>query len=355
MSGERADKTSFLNKLQTTNNKLLINMVEERFLEAVEKYELVKRKDKIILGVSGGPDSVCMLHLFCNIKTRFNLNLICAHFNHCLRKEADSEEEFVRDLCKELKIRFVSDKKNVEKFFRGDSLEQTARNLRLDFFLKCARQFKIKKLAVAHNKDDVVETMLMRIIRGTALKGLRGILPKSKFRGVTFIRPLIETRKKEVLKWLSENSVSYRIDKTNFENKFFRNKIRLKLLPLLKQFNPNITGSLFNLSRVTSLDYEFIYNFAREKFNQLKKRQGKDYVKLDLETIKKFSRPIVFNVLRLAIEELKGDTRRLELKHIEQALDLIYRKCPLSKIDLPGLEIRKEDEWLVIGLCRNSL
>ncbi len=323
-------------------------MVEESFLEAAEKYGLFKRKDKIILGVSGGPDSICMLHLFCKIKQQFKFNLVCAHFNHCLRKEAESEEQFVKDLCKELKIKFVSDKKEVKKFFKGDSLEQTARNLRFDFFFKCARQFKIKKIAVAHNKDDVAETILMRVVRGTALKGLRGILPKSKFSGITFIRPLIETRKKEILKWLHKNSLSYCLDKSNFEDKFFRNKIRLKLLPLLEEFNPNIIGSLFNLSKASSLDYEFIYNFSREKFNQLKKQRGRDYIKLDLEGIREFSLPIAFNVLRLAIEDLKGNTRRLELKHIEQVLDLIHKKFVLSRVDLPGLEIKKDDKWIVI-------
>ena len=109
-------------------------VVEKRFLGAIKKHDLLKKRKKIILGVSGGPDSVCMLYQFLKIRKEFKLNLVCAHFNHCLRKEADSEEEFVRNLCKELKVKFVSEKKDVKKFFNGDSLEQTARNLRFDFF-----------------------------------------------------------------------------------------------------------------------------------------------------------------------------------------------------------------------------
>jgi tRNA(Ile)-lysidine synthase len=289
-----------------------------------------------------------MLHLFSQIREEYKLKLFCAHFNHCLRQEADEEEEFVKNLCKGLDIKFVSAKKDVNKFLEGDSLEQTARNLRFDFFLKCARELKTKKIALAHHKDDVVETIIMRIIRGTALKGLRGILPKSKFKGIFFVRPLIEMGKTEILDWLNTHRITYKIDKTNFEDKFFRNKIRLRLMPLLQEFNPNIVNTLFNLAKTTSLDYEFIYTSAKEKFNCLKKQKGKSYIKLDLVEIRKFDIAMIFNILILAIEELKGNTRKLELRHLEEVLDLIYRRPLLSIVDLPDLEVKKEDNWLII-------
>ncbi len=322
-------------------------MLENSFKETIQKYNLLKRKDKLLLGVSGGPDSICMLYQFLKIQQEYKLYLICAHFNHSLRPEADAEEDFVRNACKNLGVKFVSAKKDV-KAFGGDSLEQAARILRFDFFLSCARQEKIKKLALAHHKDDVIETTLMRIIRGGGLRGLRGILPKTKFKGIEVIRPLIELRKNEILAWLNNRGIEYRIDQSNFQDKFFRNRIRLKVLPILEELNPNIVNSLFNLSRLISLDYEFIYKFSQEKYNQLKKQEGKNYIKLELEGLKKLDLAILLNVLRLAIENLKGDLRKLEFRHFEEIIDLIYKRPSLSIVDLPFLEIKKEAGWLII-------
>jgi tRNA(Ile)-lysidine synthase len=323
-------------------------MIEETFKKTIEKYGLLERKDKLLLGVSGGPDSIFMLQQFVRMQREYKLYLVCAHFNHSLRVEADEEEDFVKKVCRDVGIKCVSEKKAVLKFFKGDSLEQTARNMRFDFFQKCANEFKIKKIALAHHKDDVVETTLMRIIRGTALRGLRGILPQSKLRGLTVIRPLIELRKKEILEWLHHNKVAYRLDKTNLEDKFFRNKIRLTLLPILEEFNPNIVNAVYHLCRLTSLDYECIYNLAKERYNRLKKQKGRHYVKLDINELKKLDSAIIFNVLRFAIEELKGDTRKLDLRHFEEMVDLLYHRPFLSIVDLPDLEVKKEENWLTI-------
>ena len=141
-------------------------MLTKIFIESIRRNKLIQKKDKLMLAVSGGPDSICMLHLFYSLRDEFKLNLTCVHFNHCLREESDSDAEFVKKLCQELGVKFVSAKKNVYKFFKGDSQEQTARILRFDFFLNCSRSLKIKKIAIAHNKNDVVETVLMRILRG---------------------------------------------------------------------------------------------------------------------------------------------------------------------------------------------
>ncbi|MCM8830674.1 MAG: tRNA lysidine(34) synthetase TilS [Candidatus Omnitrophica bacterium] len=324
--------------------------VEEVFANTIEEYQLLKKKDKLILGVSGGPDSMCLLNLFAKIKETYKLYLICAHFNHSLRPEADDEEEFVRLSCKELDIKFVSEKKDVRRFFEGDSLEQTARNLRYNFFINISRQFKIKKIALAHHKDDVVETVIMNIIRGTAIRGLRGISYISKFKNLIIIRPLLNLRKNEILDWLGKNKIYYKIDKSNFEDNFLRNKIRLKILPLLEELNPNIVNAIFNLSKVASFDYELIYNFSKNKFNLIKKQWGINYIKLDINQLKAMDMPTIFNIIRIAIEELKGNLRKLEFKHFEEIIKLIYKKPILSVVNLPDLEVKKEENWLTIKL-----
>ncbi len=323
-------------------------MVEDIFKASLKKYALLKKKDRLILGVSGGPDSVCLLYQFFNIRRAYRLELVCAHFNHALREAADSEEDFIRGLCRRLQIRFISEKKDVRGLFNGDSLEQTARNLRFDFFLKCARQTKIKKIALAHHRDDLAETVLMRLIRGAGLNGLRGFLPKVKFKTVTLIRPLIDLNKDEILNWLESKNIPYCVDASNFEEKFLRNRIRWKLLPLLKEMNPNIVNNLSSLARNVSQDYDFIHSFAVRKFLALKKQQTHQAIYLNLEGLKELP-PAVFNhLMRVAIGELKGNLRKIESRHVAELRDLVFKRPCASIVDLPGFSVKKEEKTLVI-------
>lgn len=323
-------------------------MIEDIFKNTVKEYSLFKKKDRLIIGISGGPDSLFMLHQFSKIRKEYRLQLVCAHLNHGLRKESDQEEEFVKQVCKDLGIKCICEKKNVKSFFKGDSLEQTARNIRFDFFLNCARQTKIKKLALAHHKDDLVETVLMRLVKGSGLKGLQGFLPKSKFRSLTVIRPLINLRKKEILTWLKACNVSYCIDKSNFDNKFFRNHIRSELIPLLKKMNPNIINNLTTLARNISLDYDFIHSIALKEFNVLKRQSSSRGLRLDLDGLNKLSLAIFNNVLRIAIEEVKGHVRKLESRHLDELRDLVLHRPLGSIVDLPDLIAKKEEKTLLI-------
>jgi len=325
-------------------------MIEKKFLNTISKFSLLKRKDKVLLGISGGPDSVCMLHLFKKIEKDLRLDLICLHFNHSLRKSADKEEEFVKDLCSDLSVKCVTFKKDVNKFAKGDSLEQTARLLRLDFFLNSARRLKAKKIAIAHNKDDVAETVMMRIIRGTALKGLRAIQPSSKYRSLNIVRPLLDIRKKDILSWLEVNKFVFKVDESNLDDRFFRNKIRHNLLPLLeKEYNPNITGTLASLARLSALDYDFLHKFSVKEFSRIKKVR-RDCIKLDLAKLTQMHAAVALNVIRLAIEEVKGDLRRLEFRHLEEILDLMKSRPDGSIVDLPNIEASKDGSFLSIKL-----
>jgi len=317
-----------------------------KFLGAIKRYSLLKKKDRVVLGVSGGPDSVAMLHLFSHIKREFKLYLVCVHLNHGLREEAGEEEIFVKRLADSLNIKFVSERKNVEGFYEGDSLEQVARNLRYDFFFKVANTLKIKKIALAHTKDDVVETVLMRVIRGSGIQGLRGILPLIKLKGKTFIRPLIEIEKEEIIEWLKEKKIEYRVDSSNFEERFFRNKIRLNILPLLKKLNPNIKNNLFNLARLSAWNYDFITKLAYKELEQLREEEGKGFLILNLERLKRLHPFLFLQVLRLAIEEVKGDTRRLDWRHFEKILEAITKKNVI--IDLPHLIVEIDASRLIL-------
>jgi len=323
-------------------------MLEKTFRNTIKKYGLLKKKDKLLLGVSGGPDSLCLLYLFLKIQKEYSLKLICLHLNHCLRKEAKDEENFVKGVCRSQGVEFISESREVNKFFKGDSLEQTARNLRFDFFLKSSRQTKFKKIALAHHQDDLAETVLMRLIRGSGLRGLRGFLPKSKFRNLTVIRPLIEIPKAEIMSWLKKNKINYCIDKSNFEDKFLRNRIRSKLLPLLKEFNPNIVASIANSAGNICVDYSFLYDFSKSSFLSLKTKEKKNSLCLRLKGLKELPPAIFANVIRIAIEELQGHTRRLESRHLAELRDLVSFRPSGSVVDLPFILVKKEANCLLI-------
>jgi len=323
-------------------------MLEKIFRATIEEYNLVKKKDRIILGVSGGPDSVCMLYQFQAIAKDYKLHLVCVHLNHGLRPEADEEERYIHSLCRKLTIPCVSEKRKVKTLYAGDSLEQTARKVRFDFFLACARRYKSKTLALAHHKDDLAETVLMRLIRGSGLRGLRGFLPRSRYKSLTVIRPMINVTKNDILAWLKDHGVSYCTDASNTDDVFLRNRIRMQVLPLLRELNPNIVDTLYNASQAIAADYEFISLVAREAFLGLRKREAGQRLYLDLEGVKKLSQPLFNNVIRTAIEELQGHTRRLEVRHLKEVYDLVHARRQTSIVDLPDLLVKKDEKTLII-------
>ncbi|MCF7894612.1 MAG: tRNA lysidine(34) synthetase TilS [Candidatus Omnitrophica bacterium] len=325
-----------------------IKGLEEIFLKTIKEYNLFNKKDKLLLGVSGGPDSIALLYNIINLAKDYKFKIVCAHFNHGLRKESDREEKFIKELCSKLNIDFVSEKKNVNDFFTGDSLEQTARKLRFDFFGKISRQAKIKKLVLAHHKNDLAETVLMRIIRGTGLKGLRGFLPKSHFRSLTVVRPFIDLEKEQILNWLDKKNIPFCLDKSNQEVKFLRNKIRIGLLPHLEAINESITDRLSDLAVNAGLDYDFIYNFSKSEFRRLKQKKSGRGLSLGLKGLEELHPAIFNNVIRIAIEQIKGNTRRINQNHLTKVKKLVLEGREEASIHLPKIVIKKEKKALSI-------
>lgn len=318
----------------------------QKFKEFITREKLIFPSERVILAVSGGPDSVAMFFLFLRLKKIQRNEFLIAHFNHSLRASADKEEEFVKSLARRFNLRFVSEKKEVKKYYRGDSLEQVARQLRYDFLLKVSRQFKIKKLALAHHKDDLVETVLLHLIRGSALTGLRGILPIIKYKKAWFIRPMLNMEKTEILDFLRAQNIEYIVDESNLSQDFLRNKLRLNLIPQLLSFNPSLKRTIYNMARVISWDYDFICEKARENFVKICKTHQNNLLSLDIKGLKSLH-PSLFNyVLRMSIEKIKGNLKKIELKHIEEIKDLINNRPPGSVVDLPEVKIQKEKDIL---------
>jgi len=324
--------------------------------EAVNRYSLLSKNDSVVIGVSGGPDSLALLFALNSLKKEFKLNLQVAHFDHQIRKDSYRDREFVEALAQRLALPFISGAINIRRLAKTGSIEEIARQERLKFLFDVARRVNSDKIALGHNQDDQAETVLMRLIRGAGLYGLASILPKRKIANFMIIRPLIETPRKEIESYLKRRRVKPRIDSTNLDIVYFRNRVRNRLIPeLAKSYNSNIKEVLANLAQTAACDYDYLEKCARRALKGLKKPLTKKGVKiksgmgLDLNKLSKLHPAIERLVLRLSILQIKGTTRRLSFKHIKEIEDLILCRPINSVVDLPqGVSVRKDKKYLFI-------
>ncbi len=283
----------------------------------------------MVVGVSGGPDSITLLYALNNLKNIFGLKLHIAHIDHKLRKDSGQDKEFVIKLANKLKIPVTAETLNIRKLSSKGSLEEIARNMRLDALFRIAKKIKARKIALGHNLDDQAETLLMRVLRGTGLYGLSGILPKRKFGKFTLIRPLIEVRRRDIEVFLKRKKVLPRIDKTNSKDIYFRNKIRNRLFPLLeKEYSVNLKEILSNMAENIGYDYDYL---LREAYKHL----GRSGNRVNFKKLSNLHPSIRRLVLRLSITRIKGDTRAITFQHIRELEDLISNRPINSIVDLP--------------------
>lgn len=307
-----------------------------KFRETIKKYNLIQPEDKILVGVSGGPDSLTLLLGLFNLKSELRITLHIAHLDHGLRKDSESDAIFVRDWAKRLNIPLSIKKINPKLLEKKGSLEELCRDARLDFFIKIAKTVKADKIALGHNLQDQAETVLMRLLRGTGLSGLSGISLMRKIRGWIFIRPLLETSREKIDKYLKRRQIKPRIDSTNREDLFFRNKIRHNLIPLLKsKYNQNIVEVLANLAESVSYDYEYL--------DQVAQRSAKSNIThLNMKRILKLHPAILRLKIRQSIGYIQGNTRRIGFVHVKEIEDLLNNRPKGSIVDLPkGISVQK--------------
>ena len=299
---------------------------------------LVRPNDKIIIGISGGPDSVALTHILHHVQYSWGLKLHLAHVNHHLRRGANHDQAFVEKLARGMNLPLsVHHRKNLKKKKRG-SIEELAREERLDFFTKLAKKINADTIALAHTQNDLAETVLMRILRGTGLQGLRAILPFKKMRGITLIRPLLSLKKKDIIQYLKNHRLRYCLDATNQDTAFFRNKIRHHLLPLLERhYNPNIQESLQNLAQNSATDYDYLISQSQALYKKLtKKNPRRGEVHLPLTALRKNPLALQRLVFRLSFADLKGDTNQLTLSHIQKIEQLVTSYPTGAGVVLPS-------------------
>jgi tRNA(Ile)-lysidine synthase len=300
-----------------TNKNSLIGRVRETII----RFGLVEKGDRVLVALSGGPDSVALLYVLLALKPEYDLTLWALHLNHKLRgAESDEDERFARKLASDLRLKFLSKRVDVKKQAKRRKLtiEEAAREVRYGYLQEVAEEVKADKIALGHQADDQAETFLMRLIRGAGAAGLSGIPAK---RG-KIIRPLIRTTRDRIEDFLKTNRITYRLDSSNYLTDFNRNKIRLELLPILKrQFNPKIVESLNRAADIISLQGEYV----REKSEQILKQIGtKERGRMILES-RKFTRQhacLQREMIRLCVSNLGGDADKLSFELVDRALSL---------------------------------
>ena len=325
-------------------------MLVSKAKKIIEKYRLIERGDKVLIAVSGGSDSLGLLYILNSLKKRLNFSIHIAHLDHMLRKDSRKDKIFVEKVAKKLNLPFTTSQINVKALLKKSSQEEVARNVRLSFLFKVAREVGVDKIALGHTVDDQAETVLMRILRGSGLQGLGGIFPKRKIDQFVIIRPLIELSRREIQKFLKKRKINYRTDYTNRENKYFRNRIRNKLLPLLeKDFNPNIKQCLANMAQSIAMDYGYLLKLSRKSFHKTVNSINKNRINYKLHNFLRLNTASRRMILRLGIIAIEGNLRRITYKHINEIEDLIDNRPLGSIVDLPkNLQAIKKDKILVI-------
>ena len=306
----------------------------EKVINTIEKNTMFNKGDKVIVAVSGGPDSICLLHLLNQLSKQLEITLIVAHVNHCLRGvEADKDQEFVHNFCEDFKIECYSKRIDVNKIAEINNVsgETAGRDARYEYFNELKDKFKANKIALAHNANDQAETIFMRIIRGTGLEGLTGIKP---VRDHVFVRPLINITRNEIEEYCSINNIIPRIDKTNLETIYTRNKIRLELIPYIeKNFNSDIINGLIRLGDTAKKDNDFI-----EKQVELSYKKH-CHIKPEKVIIKSEAfnedEAVLSRIIRRTFLEVNGNLYNFEKIHIYDIIN-IQKQGTGKEITLPG-------------------
>jgi tRNA(Ile)-lysidine synthase len=345
--------------IRTHNDKIMIAMktgkpqqsskaaLGDRVREALKKYSMLGGGERVLVGLSGGPDSVCLLHLLGNLREEYGLTLHAVYVNHNLRpRENAAEITFCRELCRSLGVDFIARSAEVSSYAdaKGMNTQEAARELRYKVFEETAKEHNAGKIALGHNADDQAETFFMRVLRGAGPMGLSGIPP---VRG-SFIRPLIEIERDAIESFLEEKKIPFVVDSSNLKTDYARNRLRHGVMPLLKQFNPNLTSSLGNTMSVLREEERYFTILVTKTMMKLISRKTAGRIELFLSPLESLEKVILRRVLRRAIEETEG-LRGIGFVHIENIIALIKEGRSGDRLSLPkGIRVIRDYSLLVM-------
>ncbi|MDR3665400.1 MAG: tRNA lysidine(34) synthetase TilS [Ignavibacteriaceae bacterium] len=323
---------------------------EQKVLKFIDEHSLIPKGSKILVALSGGPDSVFLLCFLKKYQKRLSVSISAFHLNHMLRgKDASGDEQFCKHLCSSLNIPFYSVKKNVKQYAQNKkiSIEEAGRILRYSELNKLLKKIGFDTIATAHNCDDNAETVLLNLIKGTGLKGISGIPEKRD----NIIRPILVLPKKEILKYLELNKIKFRIDSSNLEIDFERNFIRHILLPAIRsKLNPSVENAIFN----SSMNFRSLYSFLLNSTNNLTKDiTTKDSsLNIPLNRLSELNGELLTFYLKELID--RNFSGNLTFKDISSLKSLIYKQTGRSDNLSSGLTAYKERNDLIIKENKNS-
>lgn len=331
-----------------------MNMLIPKVKETIKKYGMLKKGDSVVVAVSGGADSVALLYALLGLKDELKLKLIVCHLDHGLRaRESRRDYEFVERLSNKLGLAFVGGRLQQGELKKEKrSLQDAARRRRYEFLDNAARLHSAKKIALGHTQDDTAETVLMRLVKGSGLAGLSGIPP---VRG-KYIRPLIETSRKEIEEFIGHGKLRFVVDSSNLKTDYLRNSFRLELIPFIKdKYNPAIIETLSRTAESLRADNSFVEGEADRVFkDSFLVEKTRDSVILDRAKLAKAHSALAGRALSRAIDELNVKTD-IYSDHIISFLKLIKGSAPNASIALPaGLILRREYDKIILAAVKTQ-
>ena len=298
-------------------------MLENKILETIKKYNLITSGDTILVAVSGGPDSMCLLDNLLKLKDVLEVKeIVVAHLNHMIRQEAKEETEYVEEYCNKNNIRCFVKYEDIIKEAKEQKIgtEEAGRKARYDFFEQIASKTNANKIAIAHNKNDNVETVFMHMLRGSGISGLTGIKP---YREGKYIRPLIKCSRDEIEEYCTKEKLNPKYDKTNNDNTYTRNRIRNELIPYIKkEFNPNIIETIDRLSELILDEENYMQEITVENYNLILENENKDEIVFNLKKFNLLKDIIKSRIILYTVKRLFGTSKGIEKIHIDDIIKL---------------------------------
>ncbi len=315
--------------------------LQQRVLNFIQEHGLVSTGQKLLVAVSGGPDSVCLLHILTELREKLNVSLHVAHLDHQLRgAESAADADYVSQLAHRFGIPATTDRRDVKTYQAQHRLtpEEAAREVRYTFLSQVAGPIGAERVATGHTTDDHVETILMHLIRGTGTRGLRGLLPCSQWQfsgnSITVIRPLLEVSREETASYCQQHELMPRIDASNLSLSPLRNRIRHELIPLIQSYNPRVTDALLRTANIATDDLALIDDETARLWEETAWEQ-EDTIVLDKERFRKLPAAAKRHMLRRAVEKLLGDLKDIETRHIAEIIGVLTKPAG-KRVSLPG-------------------
>lgn len=310
--------------------------VLKSILGLIHARAMINPGNRVLVALSGGPDSVFLFHALMALHRELGISLIAGHLNHCLRgAESNRDEAFVKKLAKKEGVKLISAKRDVAGYAKRKklSIETAARELRRELLLKTAEKYNCQRIATGHTLNDQAETVLMHVVRGSGLAGLKGIPPING----RFIRPLLGISREEIVGWLRLHGLSWREDATNLSRECLRNRVRLDLIPGLEKYNPRIIQSLSRLAQAAGNDLDLIEEVTIEaaehslKFHKIK-------IIIDLSIFNGYNKGLKNNLIRMATARLAGPLAVPSFDRMEECLRWLAQGRTGSRLEVcPGL------------------